>query len=144
MESDCVAAQIKFKILCDNTNGVYVGVTPTHLQASYKGYAACGRADTLVYRCRDGDKRLNGRWSSFNTKPPGRKGGKGRYRKGEQITITFYRNWRSLIVEDLEGMVGRMAFDMSFPPDCSFNFFVDTCLSSQSVSIVSSRWIRKS
>merc|ERR1712241_1613963 len=61
------------------SNGVYFGITPADHDIA-GGFAACGASTTFVYRCRDGDKRIGGRWQKFNTRRP--RHSQGSYKEG--------------------------------------------------------------
>merc|ERR1712216_193154 len=94
-------------------------------------------ATTFVYRCRDGDKRLAGMWVKFSPKCMGVGGSRGSYWEGDEVTLEFNRDARTLCISDRNGACEHPLAD-NLPTDRTLHFCVDTCEFGQGATIVSS------
>mmetsp|Transcript_9127 Transcript_9127/g.15085 ORF Transcript_9127/g.15085 Transcript_9127/m.15085 type:complete len:494 (+) Transcript_9127:79-1560(+) len=148
LTADVAFARVTFSVhvsqsgsgCCGGVNGLYVGITPADHDIA-DGRAACGSATTFVYRCRDGDKRVDGRWRKFRAKRGGGGGTEGAYFEGEEITLEFDRVKRSLSVMDKDGPATE-PLTTALPEGCDLYFFVDTCEPGQGCTIVTSTFER--
>merc|ERR1712050_364984 len=105
------------------------------------GLAACGASTTFVYRCRDGDRRIGGRWQRFNTRCREGGGSQGSYNEGDEITLEFHRQRKTLCVSDAEGPCHQPLTESLPVDDEDLHFCVDTFEADQGATIVSSCFV---
>ncbi|KAH8051265.1 pyrophosphatase [Aureococcus anophagefferens] len=141
---DVSRAAVTFRVRAGarGSDGLYVG-----LGSQMKGFdiaggrAACGEPTALVYRLRDGRARLDGKWvPGFNQKGEMADAARGFYDEGDEITLEYDRDTRSLLVRDDRGFSGVLSRNVPYPKSKQpLWFFVDTTYAGNGVAVVPAR-----
>jgi len=136
-------ARVTFRVHCSSnwgSNGIYLGITAADHDIA-RGRMACGAATSYMYRLRDGDRRVGGRWLRFNRRCIRGRGSMGAYKDGDEITLDYNRLRRSLRVSDTLGFNNQPLSENLFM-DRRYYFCVDTSEADQGVTIVASCFIQ--